>query len=212
MTLSAVDKLKIGLVRVSFGRVAKDTMVRALILAAVALASLSVAHAADLDGVSMPDARLANGTQMRLNGIGLRTYSVLGIRIYVAGLYLERRTDNADTILHSPETKLLHIRFLRDVDAEDARTAWRDGFEHNCKAPCYLDPHDVQRFLAAVPSMHKGDETTLLFTPKGVHVTCNGRPMGDIGDPHFAETILATFIGPEPPTPRLKRELLGLRD
>jgi hypothetical protein len=187
-------------------------MVRTLFLATVALAPLSVAQAADLDGVSMPDARVANGTQMRLNGIGLRTFSVLGIRIYVAGLYLERRSDNADTILHSPQVKLLDIRFLRDVDADDARTAWRDGFEQNCKAPCYLDPRDVQHFLAAVPSMHKGDETTLLFTSKGVHITCNGRPMGEIADPHFAETILATFIGPEPPTPRLKRELLGLRD
>src|SRR5450631_37657 len=192
-------------------------MVRALILAAVALAPLSAshvstAHAADMDGVSMPDARVANGTQMRLNGIGLRTFSVLGIRVYVAGLYLEQRSDNADTILHSPQMKLLDIRFLRDVDAEHARTAWRDGFEQNCKSPCYLDPQHVQNFLAAVPSMSKGDETTLLFTSKGVHITCNGRPMGDIADPHFAETILATFIGPEPPTPRLKRELLGLRD
>jgi hypothetical protein len=187
-------------------------MVRSLILAAVALAPVSVASAAELDGIAMPDARMANGTQMRLNGIGLRTYSLLGIRIYVAGLYLERQSANADTILRSPEMKLLDIRFLRDVDAEDARTAWRDGFEQNCKAPCYLDPHDVQRFLASVPSMHKGDETTLLFTAKGVHVTVNGQPMGNIGDPHFAQTMLATFIGPEPPTPRLKRELLGLRD
>ena len=95
-------------------------MVRGLILAAVALIALSVAHAADRDGMSMPDMRVVNGTQMHLNGIGLRTFSVLGIRIYVAGLYLERRSDNPDAILHSPETKLLDIRFLRDVDAEDA--------------------------------------------------------------------------------------------
>ena len=106
----------------------------------------------------------------------------------------------------------MHIRFLRDVDAEDARKAWRDGFEQNCKAPCYLNPRDVQRFLAAVPSVSKGDESTLLFTSKGVNVTLNGRPMGDIADPHFAEMMLATFIGPEPPTPRLKRGLLGARD
>lgn len=187
-------------------------MVRAFISVMVTLASLSVSHAADLDGIVMPDARVTDGTQMRLNGIGLRTFSVLGIRIYVAGLYLERRSDNADSILHSPEMKLLDIRFLRDVDAEDARTAWQNGFDQNCKPPCYLDPGDVKRFLSAVPSMHRGDETTLLFTRKGVHVTINGRPMGDIADPHFAETILATFIGPEPPTPRLKRELLGLRE
>jgi hypothetical protein len=187
-------------------------MFRDLSLATVALASLSIAHAADLDGVSMADTRVVDGTQMRLNGIGLRTFPVLGIRIYVAGLYLERPNGNADTILHSSERKLLDIRFLRDVDADDAREAWRDGFAQNCKAPCYLDPRDVQRFLAAVPAMRKGDQSTLLFTSKGVHVTFNGRPMGDIADPHFAEMMLATFIGPEPPTPRLKRELLGLRD
>ena len=123
---------------------------------------------------------------MRLNGIGLRTFSVLGIRIYVAGLYLERRNGDPDTILHSPERKLLDIRFLRDVDAEDARKAWQESFEQNCKPPCYLDPHDMQRFLAAVPSVHKGDGSTVLFTSRGVHITFNGRLMGDIPDPQFA--------------------------
>jgi hypothetical protein len=186
-------------------------MVRGLTFAAVILAAVS-AYAADLDGVAMPDKRVVNGVQMPLNGIGLRTFSVLGIRIYIAGLYLERRNDNPDAILHSPEMKLLDIRFLRDVDAEDARKAWQESFEQNCKAPCYLDRGDEQRFLTAVPSVHRGDESTLLFTSKGVHVTFNGRPMGDILDPHFAELMLTTFIGPVPPTPRLKRELLGFRD
>jgi hypothetical protein len=187
-------------------------MVRGLILAATATIALSAAHAADLEGVSMPDTRVVAGTQMWLNGIGLRTYSALGIRIYVAGLYLERRNGDPDTILHSQERKLLDIRFLRDVDAEDARKAWQESFEQNCSSPCDLDPRDMRRFLAAVPSVHKGDDSTLLFTAKGVHITFNGRLMGDIADPHFAELMLATFIGREPPTPRLKRELLGLRD
>ena len=70
-------------------------------------------------------------------------------------------------ILRSPEMKFLDIRFLRDVDAEDARKAWRDGFEQNCRPPCYLDPHDVQRFLAAVPSMHRGDEFHTVVHLKG---------------------------------------------
>ena len=187
-------------------------MVRGLILAAVIVVTLSVAHAADLEGVSMADTRVVDGTQMRLNGIGLRTYSVLGIRVYVAGLYLEQRSGEPNTILRSRQRKLLDIRFLRDVGAEDARKAWQDGFEQNCRAPCYLDPHDMQRFLAAVPTMQRGDESTLLFTSQGVYVSINGRLMGDIRDRHFAELMLATFIGAVPPTPRLKRELLGLRD
>jgi hypothetical protein len=98
------------------------------------------------------------------------------------------------------------------VDAEDARKAWQESFEQNCQAPCYLDPRDLQRFLAAVPSVLGGDDSTLLFTSRGVHITFNGRLMGNIPDPRFAELMLATFIGREPPTPRLKRELLGLPD
>jgi hypothetical protein len=188
----------------------KGSTVRSVVLALLALTPCTSTHAAELDGVAMPGARVVDGAPVRLNGIGLRTYSIFGIHIYVAGLYLERRSDDPDSILHSPERKLLDIRFLRDVNAEDARQAWKNGFESNCRPPqCRLDPRDVQRFLDAVPPMHKGDQTILLFTPKGVDVTLNGKQMGDITDPHFAETMLATFIGPAPPTHRLKRELLG---
>jgi hypothetical protein len=188
-------------------------MIRGLILALAAVALLSVAQAADLDGVAMPDTRVVDGTRMHLNGIGLRTYSIFGIHIYVAGLYLERRSDDPETILHSPERKLLDIRFVHDVDTVEARKAWQDGFDGNCRLPqCSLDKRDVERFLAAVPPIHAGDATTLFFTEDGVDVAFNGRRMGVITDPHFATTMLATFIGPVPPTPRLKRELLGSQE
>ena len=49
------------------------------------------------------------------------------------------------------------------------------------------------------------------LTSQGVHITQNGRPMGAAGL-QFARVVLATFIGAEPSTPRLRRELLGLRD
>ena len=193
------------------------TIVRGLILAAIALVPCTAARAATLDGVTMPETRVAGKTRMRLNGIGLRTYSILGsifgLRIYVAGLYLEQKSSNPEAILQSPEHKLLDIHFLRDVDAADARQAWLDGFASNCRPPaCYLDPRDVQRFLAEIPQFHQGDETTLLFTPNGVDVTFNGRPLGEITDLHFAEALLATFLGPVPPTPRLKQELLGSQE
>jgi hypothetical protein len=184
-------------------------MIRRMILAVIAVVPLCVARGAQLEGVWMPDSRIVNGTRMVLNGIGLRTYSILGIRVYVAGLYLRQRSSNAELILHSREMKLLDIRFLRDVDPGHARQAWRDGFADNCEPPCHLEADDVSRFLAAVPAMHRGEESLLLFTEDGVSVTLNGRLLGEISDPHFAEAMLATFIGPEPPTLRLKRGLLG---
>jgi hypothetical protein len=204
MVVPAPKKAKWGEPRI-------DSAIRVLVLAVLAFITEPVARAAELSGVEIPDTRSVDGTTLRLNGIGLRTYSFLRIPIYVAGLYLERPSNNPDVILHSASRKLLDIRFLRDVDADEARRAWRDGLEHNCKSPCSLDPEDVKRFLLAVPSMHRGDETTLLFTPRGVDFKINGAPIGVIADLHFAEIILATFIGPEPPTARLKHELLGGR-
>ncbi len=171
----------------------------------------STSRAAELAGVTLPDTRQLDGKPLYLNGIGLRTYSFLRIKIYVAGLYLPQRSDNAESILNSPEPKVLEIRFLRDVDAEQAHKSWRNGFANNCRPPeCYVNPQDVERFVSQVPAVHAGDESTIVFTSRGAVLTLNGKPMGDITDTNFARVLLRTFLGPSPPTPQLKRELLGL--
>jgi len=186
-------------------------MIRALILVAIASAT-PVASAAQLDGVWMPDTQLVRGDRLLLNGLGLRTYSIFRIGIYVAGLYLEQRSDDPDVILRSTGMKLIRIRFLHNVNAQEARASWQQAFERTCKLPCDLSSGQVQRFLAAVPAFHEGDESRLLFTSHGVDVRIDGRLIGQIEDPHFAAVMLATFIGPAPPTHQLKRQLLGIRD
>jgi hypothetical protein len=166
------------------------------------------AHAAELDGVQLPDTVQVGGKSLQLNGYGLRTFSFLGIHVYVASLYLEHLSTDPEAILRSPETKLLRVRFLRSVSAERARKAWRDGLENNCVSPCQLDPQDVERFLAQVPAMEAGDDFALLFTQNGAVVTVAGKPIGTISQPQFAEAMLATFLGPRPGAPGLKRDLL----
>lgn len=182
-----------------------------MVCAAAMMAVLaSAAGAATLDGVTLPDTLGLGGTELHLNGIALRTYSWLGVHIYVAGLYLEHPSHDAESILDSSEKKLLVVSFVHDVDVTNARKAWRQGFRNNCLPPCRLAPGDLERFLAAVPPMRAGDRFALAFTAGRVDVTMNGRPIGTIPDPMFARAVLASFIGPVPPTPRVKRELLGM--
>ncbi len=116
-----------------------------------------VAHAAELDGLHVPDTLQADGKILHLNGFGRRTYSVFDIHIYVASLYLEHLSTSSDEIIRSPETKVLTVKFERSITADRARQAWRENFENNCLAPCRLDPNDVERFLSEVPAMHVGD-------------------------------------------------------
>lgn len=167
-----------------------------------------VAHAAELDKVQMSDTLQVDGRTLHLNGYGLRTYSILGIHIYVASLYLEHLSTNPEEIIGSPWSKVLIVKFERNVSAEQARKSWRDGLANNCKTPCRLDPEDVEKFLAVVPAMHVGDEYSLFFTQHSATVTVNGQQIGTISSPQFAEAMLAAFLGPNPASPRLKQDLL----
>jgi hypothetical protein len=194
-------KRRLSLVLVSFSFV---PMVLGIVL------SVSfVARAAQIDGVQLPETFQAGGKTLYLNGFGRRTYSILAIHIYAAGLYLEHLNTDPDAIIRSRETKLLMVRFERDISAEDARKSWRTGLENNCLAPCHLDPNDVERFLAGVPAMHAADNFYLLCTPAGATVTVNGQLIGTIDRRQFAEAVLATFLGPNPASSELKQELVA---
>jgi hypothetical protein len=166
------------------------------------------ANAAELEGVQLPNTVQMNGKTLYLNGFGRRTYPILGIHIYIAGLYLEHLSTNPDEIIQSPEVKLLTVRFERSVSADDARNAWRKNLERGCTAPCRLDPEDVERFLSQVPAMRAGDIFHLLFTRNAVTVTVNGQQIGTISRQQFAEAMLGSFLGPNTDLPDLRQALL----
>ncbi len=167
------------------------------------------AGAAELDGIAMPDTQKVAGSSLVLNGLALRTYSFLRIRIYVAGLYLERHSSDPDAILASNELKLLHFVFTHEVDAEAGRKSWRESLANSCGKPCRLSADGIDRFLAAVPPMAKGDTITFIFTPEGMEAFKNEQPIGRVPDQEFVRVILSTFIGVHPTSAAVKHGLLG---
>lgn len=178
------------------------------LLAACFLLWASDASAAELGGVRMADTIQVGGQNLVLNGMGIRTYSVLHVHIYVAGLYLEHPSTSASAILNSNETKLVQFVFSRDIKAEDARKSWEEGLSSNCTAPCRLPPDQVAQFLASVPAVRAGETGSLLFTRQGLDVSMNNRPIGHISDQNFAKVILSTFIGPQTQVPEVRAGLL----
>ena len=171
----------------------------------------SVASAATYDDVTVPDRQVVEGTNLLLNGIGLRTASIFNIHVYVAALYVEHPSIDPEAILRSPERKILALHFVHDVEADVARQAWLEGFNRTCQAPCRLPQPELARFLASVRSVHHGDVATFVFGQDGVAVLLNKQPIGKVSDPNFVQVILAMFIGPAPASERLKQELLGRR-
>jgi len=178
--------------------------------ASLPLSAARPALAASIDGIEMPPVMRAGGMDLRLNGVGMRDYSLFNIHIYAAGLYLAQPSSDWLAILLSDSPKLLVIHFVHDVSAAQSRDAWSSGFKTNCLSPCHLRGDEVLQFLQKVPDFRRGDESTLLFVHDTAEIAVNGRPMGTVTDGEFARTILATFIGIDPPTQALKRGLLGV--
>ncbi len=170
---------------------------------------LQPAAATRLAGVNMPLTETVGTTKLVLNGIGLRTYSMLGIHIYVAGLYLQQPSHDANAILASPGIKLVQMHFVHNVSVAAMRGAWRRGLMKNCVAPCVLSQSLLAQFLAALRPVSAGENVTIEFRPDGAQAYYNGVSVGYINDPSFARLMLAVFIGQNATVPSLKRALLG---
>jgi hypothetical protein len=177
--------------------------------AALWFASTAMSAATEVDGVTLPDKQDVAGVHFQLNGTALRTYSVFGVHVYIAGLYLQRRLTDPEAILSSDGPKLLHFVFLHDVDAGEARDSWHDTLQRNCSSSCGVAPASIAQFVASVPAVHRGDTSTFLFTPHSLDIFLNGRQEGRITDPKFMNLILRTFIGPNPTSEEVKLGLLG---
>ncbi len=165
--------------------------------------------AAELAGVTLPDTASVGTTKLVLNGIGLRTYSALGVHIYIAGLYLQQPSHDADAILFSPSVKLLRLHFVHDVSVDSIRGAWRTELASSCITPCKLSQSILSQFLAALQPVHAGEDIMLVFKRDGLDAYCNKVYLGHIADAQFTQLMLAVFIGKNASQPRLKQQLLG---
>ncbi len=171
---------------------------------------LSVAQAATVEGVQLPDSVQLQGERLVLNGAGVREKFFFDI--YVAGLYLPRPQANAHRILEQDQPWRMVMHFLyRKVSREKMAEGWQEGFQANLapKALQLLQPR-IDRFKSFFPTLHRGDRVILDHLPgRGVLVTINGRPAGLVEGADFARALLAIWLGDRPVTANLKRALLG---
>ena len=59
------------------------------------------ASAAQLQGVQMPDQVQVEGKTLVLNGMGIRKATIFHVKVYIAGLYMEKKSADPKAILGS---------------------------------------------------------------------------------------------------------------
>jgi len=149
-----------------------------------------------------------------LLGVGLRTKSILKVKVYAIGLYI------ADSALAGPLKdktgpalyrelvwgdfpKEIHLRLVRDVSASQMQEAIRDALEKADKAR-------TDQFVSYFSDIKTGEEYVLRWATGGTLETiAKGVPKPPIADKNFAAAVFGIWLGDEPVQDDIKRDLIG---
>lgn len=164
--------------------------------------------AATLAGVTLPDTVTVDGKPLVLNGMGLRTK--MFVKVYVGGLYLEKKGTDGAAIAAADAPKRLVMHFLHAVDKEKLSASWEEGFQKNAKLGKDGVLYVTGWLNGLMEDMKPGDEMVFTYIPgQGLEVMVKGKVKGTNAKPDWAAAFFSVFLGPEPPTADLKKGLLG---
>jgi hypothetical protein len=185
----------------------------ALLLGGLLLLPQLPAHAAALEGQTFDDHLRMAGTDLQLNGLGLR--GVLFIKGYVAGLYLPAKASSLPVIAAQAGPKRLQLRMLRAASPAEFTDALVGGMRKNASAQelQQLDERigQLTRAITATGGARVGDVINFDFVPEtGTTLTVNGQLQGKpITGADFYLAVLKIFMGDHPVDKKLKLGLLG---
>lgn len=161
------------------------------------------------ESVNAPDTVDVGGTTLQLNGLGIREATMLQVNVYVAALYVEQTSRDANAILGSDTKKRIVLHFVREVERAKIEEAFREGFQHNAPG---TPRAKIDRLIGWVTDMREGQTMTFTYIPgTGTEFRVNNQVKGTIDGADFGRAVFSLFIGPRPPNPGLRSGLLGGR-
>ena len=186
-----------------------NTLRQAALLAAL-LAAPGV-HAAEVAGVRIEDKVKVGGSELVLNGAGVR--SKFFVKVYVGALYVGQKAATPAAIYDSATPRRMVLRLLRDLDADSLHSALDEGLRNN-HSPAELSDMQAQAdqlagIMKAIGKVREGDTVSIDFSAEGVVVSQNGEVRGKVAGANFAKALLKVWLGDKPADTSLKKALLG---
>lgn len=172
--------------------------------------------AATLRDVTMPDTETVNGKKLVLNGMGLREVTVMGvdIRVYIGGLYVEKKSTKGEEILAEKFPKRVKMQFLRRVSQGDYRKSWKEIIKSHCPTEgpdkgCAKSADQAENFYKILDEVKEGEVLNYTFDGKGFEITKGDKKWGRVEGVELTNIILNGWLGPKPFDSGLKSGLLG---
>ena len=164
----------------------------------------------------MPEQVSVDGKNLTLNGMGLRTVVRFGftVKVYVAGLYLESKSQDTDEILKSQGIKRLVMHFVRPVDRDALLEAFRNGYDQTCVLECANQGAQFRKLAEHVVSVRKDNEIRFTFYPDKIEIESTGPNAKKqmIMDKNLSVNLLSVFIHKDKsPGKEFRAGILGLK-
>ena len=183
-------------------------IVLSLAVVSFVLLSMVQLQAATLAGVTMPDTAQVGGKNLVLNGLGLRTKVI--VKVYVAGLYVEQKSLDPNTLIKSDTPKQIVMKFLHGASKNQMSDAFNESFSDNSPDAVKTMKGDIDRLLGTLEPINSGDTMVFTYVPgTGTTYSLNGKDKVTIAGPAFAQVLMSVWLGPKPPNADLKKGLLG---
>jgi hypothetical protein len=180
-----------------------------LLATAVAWLASAAASARECLGINFPEQLQLQGTALALNGLGARQATIFKVNVYVAALYVPRKSADAAGLLAARAPYVMQMHFVRNVGAADIAKGWTEGFERNAQGGLPATDPRVAALRSWMVDIKSGQEMKFTFRPgAGVEGTVDGTAKGMIPGDDFARALLSVWLG-RPPNPEIKAGLLG---
>lgn len=145
--------------------------------------------------IEMPDKVTIDGKELVLNGQGVRKATWLKVKVYVGGLYISSKSQDASQVMNQSFPKFIDMTFLRDVGEDKLQGGWSDGFEAAVNSENRKKyAAEFKQFNSTMKEILKKQKILITFTDKGVKVNFNGTESKHIGDAGFAKAIFSIWF------------------
>lgn len=187
---------------------------KTLLAAAVVLAFNAMASPIEVDGIKIEDITTVAGVPLKLNGAGTRHKGAP--KVYVAALYLGKKTSLPEEAFAQPGPKRLSLTMVRDLDSKEFGKLFTRSLTDNADKASMAKLVAGLRQMGEIFAQHKTisteDNVLLDWVPGiGTIVTVNGRVQGEpLREPEFFKALMAIWLGHAPADGRLKDALLGI--
>jgi hypothetical protein len=160
----------------------------------------------------------AKDGSVTLLGVGVRTRTMLKVKVYAIGLYVDDAALTGPLAVHKGKTsspefyrdlvwgdfpKQVVLKFVRDVTASQIQGAFREALPTANKSR-------VDAFAEYFGDTKVGQEYVIRWAPGGVlQTTVAGAAKPPIEDKDFAAAVFGIWLGEKPIQDDLKRDLVA---